>query len=126
MMLYLFLRRDKTPMIFVFYTRKEMLKMFTNIFQLAKNTKKIFLLFALLLGTLMFGFAGGKAYAENPPELEDTYVIDGITYYNVKSSHITTPQLFMRICSAQLMHRSEVFRLHDTGCLWAQGCLTLN
>ncbi|MBR6902246.1 MAG: hypothetical protein IKN30_09360 [Synergistaceae bacterium] len=42
----------------------------------------------------MFCFVGGKAYAEEPPELEDTYVIDGITYYNVNSSHISTPQLF--------------------------------
>lgn len=37
---------------------------------------------------------GGTAYAKDPPALKDTYVIDGITYYNVNSSHINTPQLF--------------------------------
>ena len=72
-----------------------MLIMIENIFKSARNTKKIFLFSALILGTLLFGFkGGGTAYAKDPPALKDTYVIDGITYYNVNSSHINTPQLF--------------------------------
>lgn len=59
-------------------------------------TSKLFILFAFLLVTLLFGFVvgGSTAYAKDPPPLADTYVFDGITYYNVNSSHINSPQLF--------------------------------
>ena len=54
------------------------------------------LLLALVMSAFLNGFVfmgTGEVYAaeKEPPAIKDTYVVDGITYYDVKSSHIDSP-----------------------------------
>ena len=51
------------------------------------------LVLALSAGTLLTGFAG-TARAQEPPAIEDTYTIDGVTYYNINSANFDSPKKF--------------------------------
>ena len=51
------------------------------------------LVLALSAGILLTGFAG-TARAQEPPDIEDTYTIDGVTYYNVNSANFNSYKKF--------------------------------
>ena len=51
------------------------------------------LLLALTLGAMLTGFAE-TARAKEPPNISDTYEIDGITYYNVNSPNFNSDKRF--------------------------------
>ena len=53
------------------------------------------LVLALSAGILLTGFAGTALAAEKtPPAIDDTYTIDGVTYYNVNSANFDSSKKF--------------------------------
>ncbi|MBR0256675.1 MAG: hypothetical protein IJQ58_02975, partial [Synergistaceae bacterium] len=50
------------------------------------------LVLALSVG-LLAGFAG-TSRAKEPPDISDTYEIDGLTYYNAKSTNFNSDKRF--------------------------------
>ena len=51
------------------------------------------LVLALSAGTLLTGFAG-TSRAKEPPDISDTYELDGLTYYNAKSTNFNSDKRF--------------------------------
>ena len=53
-----------------------------------------FAVMILVISISITALLTGIARAADPPKIQDTYVIDGVTYYNVNSSNIDVPEKF--------------------------------